>query len=644
MIGLSATPMPAAQNGWPQIDIEWAPASVPLDAPCWRSMIKQADEVKSFKTKVGRPKEYQRFQTGEGSATLGNWSGQYDPEYTASPVYGMVLPNRQWRIVARISGGTHYLLQGYIDGWPEPSGYPIEKEFTLPVSDAFKVLARLDLPDSMFMLVLASDQATHWWPLDDTSGTVARDAGLLGEALLPAQYNGGVTLAQTGIVPYDGGRSCASFNGTSGYVSFQSAAPLASLASSTIFGWFTHPAVATNDRTLYYYGSPLTAAPLGFDLVLYIDLTPNTGKLVLDTYSSTTPNGSFTSASRVDDGAPHSWALKWDGLNVFLYVDGVLATGGANVNGETFDQTSLVGASNLNGSLVNFWAGKASTVALFPGALSTAQILELHNAGANAFLNETTGQRVNRILGFLQWPASKANVSAGNSTLQSEDLPGGQALDYFQTLYDTEQNYFYCDGLGRITWPSRQELITTTTSNTSQATFTDAAGAGGLHYASLLYDKSELDVYNDVSVTRNNGTTQRVTDPASKKKFLPQSFTLSGTLQSSDNDANDCANWILAHHKDPPNRIIGITFEPLGDTTLMIQCLSRKIMDRVTVVRTVNGTTISNEFIIEGIQHEASVTGIWVTTWWLNPADTQRYWILDSATNSVLDSTTRLAF
>lgn len=645
MIGLSASPMPSAQNGWPQLDIEWAPASVPLDAPVWRSMIRQTDEVKAFRTKVGRPREYQRFQTGQANVTLGGWSDQYDPEYTGSPVYGMVLPNRQWRIVARLSGVTYYLFMGYIDGWTEPSGYPIEKEFSLSVSDAFKILGRLNLPTSMYELAAAPDGPQFWWRLDEPAGaSVAADSGFSG-APAPGAYQV-VTAGTAAIVAYDGGRTSAT-PGTAGFVSLPpTVIPTGATPTFSVELWFQIPAVATTNQVLFEMGAS--------GRVLQVTMTGTSDAPTGRVRADLSLGPGLGATGTWDDGVAHHLVATYSPSGVgtltgTLFIDGVQQSTSTTGTADLTASIAAIGGDpihigNLFANGAVSFTGKLAEVAIYSSALTATQVLAHYTAGANAFLNEATGTRVNRVLAYLAWPASKANVSTGNSTLQSADLPGGQAIDYFQTLYDTEQNYFYCDGLGRITWTNRHAAISATASTVSQATFTDASGAGGLHYATLIYDKNELDVYNDVTVTRNGGVPQRAVDLPSQKKYVPQSFALSGTLQVSDNDTNDCANWILAHHKDPPNRIIGITFEPLSDTNLMIQCLTRTMADRVTVIRTVGGTTISDDFLIEGIQHEASVTGKWVTTWWLNPADVQPYWILGDAVNSILGSTTRVAY
>jgi hypothetical protein len=65
-------------------------------------------------------------------------------------------------------------------------------------------------PVPTLMTAILATSPTYYWPLDETSGTVAND---LGSANADMTYPGGATLNQTGIDASDPTRPCVRFNG-----------------------------------------------------------------------------------------------------------------------------------------------------------------------------------------------------------------------------------------------------------------------------------------------------------------------------------------------------------------------------------------------------------------------------------------------
>lgn len=633
--------MPAAQtSAVPAIDIEWAPASAPGDAPSWRSMIGQPDGVQSLQTKVGRPQELQRFEAGTCSVSLENWKGLYDPDNAASPTAGMAVPNRQFRVVARMSGTTYYLFQGYLDAFGQPFGYPTpEPILSLNATDVFKLLARKSLPNSMYELAVAQDTPAHWWKLDEPANTaVAVDSGF-GSSSMPGTYFGAPVSGDTAIVPYDGGRTSVNFAHVSpNRIDFHNAQPITSYPF-TIEAWVKCASSPTELRTIYAasgggaayflfafdYTGDATTSGLGDSLTFYL----------ID--AAVVPRRAVnTNAAIADGNAHHVVVVAASSSSFTLYVDGVavpqtVTTSGAGTPTVTTGlMHSLGGYIDRSGIGLFGLDGNTSQLAVYSAALSATQVLDHYNAGKTAFLGEATGTRVGRVLDYLGLPAASRSVETGSSLLGSYDPPGGSGVDYVQSLADTEQGQWYGNGQGQLVWRARHSLTTDSRSKTSQATFSDAAAAT-LQYARLQFALDELNVYNDVTVTRSGGNDQRVQDATSRRKYFPQSFSISGSLQANDNDAADCARWILTHHADPPNRIIGLELEPLNDTTLFAQALGRQIGDRISVTRTIASVAFTSDFVIEGIEHNFTPVTGWLTVFRLSPAETQSYWIWDDA-------------
>lgn len=630
--------MPAAQtSAVPAIDIEWAPASAPGDAPSWRSMIGQPDGVQSLQTKVGRPQELQRFEAGTCSVSLENWKGLYDPDNAASPTAGMAVPNRQFRVVARMSGTTYYLFQGYLDAFGQPFGYPTpEPILSLNATDVFKLLARKSLPNSMYELAVAQDTPDHWWKLDEPANTaIAVDSGF-GSSSMPGVYFGSPVSGDTAIVAYDGGRTSVNFAHISpNLVNLHNAQPITAYPF-TIEAWVKVASAAGEFRTIYSVfagggivttlafdstGSPLGTG-LGDSLLFYLSKSPDARTI-------------NTNAAIADGAAHHVVVVAASSSSFILYVDGVAVpqtatTAGTGTPAARTGIVTLGGYVDATGKGLYGLDGNTSEVATYSAALSASQVLDHYTAGANAFVGEATGTRVGRVLNYLGLPSSARAVETGSSLLGSYDPPGGSGVDYVQSLADTEQGQWYGNGQGQLVWRARHSLTTDTRSKTSQATFSDAAAAT-LQYARLQFALDELNVYNDVTVTRSGGNDQRVQDATSRRKYFPQSFSISGSLQANDNDAADCARWILTHHADPPNRIIGLELEPLNDTTLFAQALGRQIGDRISVTRTIASVAFTSDFVIEGIEHNFTPVTGWLTVFRLSPAETQSYWIWDDA-------------
>src|SRR6185312_13769348 len=435
---------------FPAIDIEWAPASAPGDAPSWRSLVGGKDGVRSLTITSGRPLEYQRFAPGTCQAVVENWTGALDPDWAGSPVAGMVLPNRQFRVIVKLSGTEYPLFQGYLDGFPEPFGYSSpEPVYTLNATDALKLLARAALPKSMLELAMTTDAPDHWWRLNETVGLTAIDYGTArtfgvitgASAVAPGTYIG-VTPGASGIVPFDGGNSCVTFDHSSlNRVSI----PYRTIAAYpyTIEAWIKCASAPGEDRTLFWKGS----TGFGPNVGLFIDYsaghgTPDTLAFVAD---DGTNRRQVNSTAVVADGAVHHVAVTATNSTTFqLYIDGAAAaqtttstagTGAPAVAGPT---TAIGGFQDQAGGAFGL-DGSVSNVAVYALVLTPTQILNHYNAGFNAFSGEGTGTRVGLVLDAVGFSSSSRAIQAGSSVVGAYDLPGGKALDYIQTLADTEQ-------------------------------------------------------------------------------------------------------------------------------------------------------------------------------------------------------------
>lgn len=100
------------------------------------------DEVDQIAIRRGRDRIFEHYTPG--AATISWWdpTGDWNPDNTASPYYGQILPLRQVKVTTTYSGTTYGLFSGYISSWDWdwPKGTPYAK-VTITADDGFRLLA-----------------------------------------------------------------------------------------------------------------------------------------------------------------------------------------------------------------------------------------------------------------------------------------------------------------------------------------------------------------------------------------------------------------------------------------------------------------------------------------------------------------------
>lgn len=261
---------------------------------------------------------------------------------------------------------------------------------------------------------------------------------------------------------------------------------------------------------------------------------------------------------------------------------------------------------------------------------------------------ETSGNQIKgagAILDSLLWPGADQNVQAGDSTLQTLVMTGENVLSRMQLIEASENGLLFIAGDGKLTFQNRHWRLFNATSTVTQGVFGDAAGvvaSGALPYDTLAPLFNDSLIFNDIHVTRAGGVEQIATDALSQLLYFQRTKTLTNLQVTTDNETYDAASWLLALYKDPLLRFERMTV--IGETNALIwpQALGREISDRITALRTPpgGGAAINLDCYIESVEHQIDLNA-WRTTWQLSPADTQSYWILETAGYSELDDTTR---
>jgi RHS repeat-associated protein len=220
------------------------------------------------------------------------------------------------------------------------------------------------------------DAPSGYWRLGDSGGPQASDQSTYAN---PASYNGGATLSQSGALSTDPATS-VSLDGTGGYVSVPDNATYYGSAQLTVEAWVKAAAWVANASMV----NRRTAGNVGG---FTMEVANTSGQIALSAYVGSTWY-SVTTPSNLTVGVWHHLAGTYDGANLRLYADGILAASTAiagslnSPGGPTF----LLG-KNVTGAY--YFNGSIQEAALYPVALLAARILAHYNAGRASLLGQS---------------------------------------------------------------------------------------------------------------------------------------------------------------------------------------------------------------------------------------------------------------
>jgi hypothetical protein len=242
---------------------------------------------------------------------------------------------------------------------------------------------------------------------------------------------------------------------------------------------------------------------------------------------------------------------------------------------------------------------------------------------------EASGTRVDAVLTEYGWPSSKRNIDTGQVTLQA-DTPAENTnvLDYIQTISDTEFGAFYIARAGEATFQDRQAV-----QNYGTATL---FGGTGIPFHSVTIDYGSEQIYNTVTLTRNNGGTATITDATSEAAYGVSELSKTDLLFDNDTELGDLASYLLTLYRNPVLRIRSI--ELSMDMLTHAQQQSVAAIDvtaplEVTFTPAV-GSAITQYASLDRIDHSITPSNHDVT---LAVSQARASFILDSLAFGVLD-------
>ena len=623
---------------------EWSPSTAPGEPPVWEDI---TERVRSGRVARGRQSEFDATSAGKLTLAVDNRDRLFDPVFNSG-----ARPNKRIRVTVGSGADLRHVFDGWIDSMPQTYRGPADAVVPLTATDGFKLLARHEL-DAIYGPIVDADGPWVWWRLADDlplALTAADSSGNGNDGTIKGAPSSTQSLLtdgpgamQFGGAP-DPGEGSA--DGVIGAATI-AAAPL------TLEAWVRTGKYGTNQS--FICGQTHT---VGSTFVLDAAFTmDNTSSAPSFNAQVGGINVALSASSVVmrDTGVHHLVGTVDSSRNARFYVDGVLVAGPTAAGSTTTVDASgsfrvaktPVAADPGAGSSYKSFKGEVCEVAFYERALSAAEVLEHYTAGAAPWDGDSTGDRVDRILDLIGWPAGDRDIETGASTLGvASGIEGSSALDHILAVERTEQGRFFIDGDGIACFYSRNHE----TSLTTQAEFADGEPDG------LEFDFSDDNLANDVTVTRVGGLPQRAQDAASIAAFWRASESISGALYATDNEALAMAQWRVDNYSEPVLRPSALRFKPfLNLPDLYPRVLARELGDRIEVTKTaLDGSDITIDAVIEGITHEFNGGKHWVTSWNLSPLTYGQfgpgggtgllYLKLNDATLGQLDNGNRLGF
>lgn len=253
-------------------------------------------------------------------------------------------------------------------------------------------------------------------------------------------------------------------------------------------------------------------------------------------------------------------------------------------------------------------------------AVDALRLLTLANVAAisGAAAGDLPGTRVNDILDELSWPLSARNIEAGTVTLQDDSGDVRTALEVLRVVEQSELGALFIDASGRVTFKSRQGLAEAAVATPLK--FSDQGV--DLEYQQLDFQLDDVEILNNVTVEREGGTPQTVTDAASVIKYFRRSQQRTNLLMETDDRALQQANMIVNQRREPSLRLRSLSFDVV-DQARLLAALTVEFADSVEVVREhVPGSTVTLLSTVQGISHDINPER-WVTS--LSTADALAY-------------------
>ncbi|MER8004992.1 LamG-like jellyroll fold domain-containing protein [Streptomyces sp. NPDC094149] len=562
------------------------------------------------------------------------------PSWVTSDTHAVDFPT------TRTGGTSGYVEWALVGAEIRPRFYGVVNEFpvdweglvstvTISCTDLFKRLNRLPALRSMLTEEIANFLPLAYYPLTEPEGS-ASAGDISGNALssmaITQVGSGGTLTMGTDTGPAETGDSTPTLTPSSATAGKYLAVDLGAAAQTQLTtgpialeAWFK---TTTTGRAILSLYSPdlqcVQVMSLSASGQLQIEWTAAGGStLSVEIVSGT---------SGLADGNWHHF--MWDqSLSGNVSVDGVNVDASIPiVNG--FDQRML----HIGGYRgTRLWSGSICHVALY-ARNSIGSVLTTHyNAGANGFAGETADTRISRFCTYV----GLTNTIIQGSThdpIASQGPGGTGVVARMREVESTES--------GRL-FAARDQYLMTYQSRDLRYNPAPVGDAFTIAYADLEpgvdFADDDQKMVNSIEASRPGGATQKVTAPESIVAFGVYDPGALSILKTSDNSVLDAAYWRVSRYANPAPELREVPIEAFTLSTYL----------------SILGADISSYFSVTSLPAQAPTSSVRVTVegysetiknkshviqFHTSATGTDNVWVLDDATYSVLDSTTRLAY
>ena len=262
-------------------------------------------------------------------------------------------------------------------------------------------------PADAYGKLVYQDNPDLYWRLDDTTGSVAKDAGVTGNDGL---ISGTVTKNQSGALAGGIGKSFA-FDGSSGMVaaSNQASNPTA-YTEEVWFNTTTHVG-----GKLIGFGDQQTGLSSNYDRHVYMQ---NDGTLAFGAWTGQT--NLAISPLAYNDGNWHQVVASQGSDGMKLYVDGALVATNPQTQAQGYSGYWRIGGDNTWSSSSPWFNGKLDEASVYSSVLPASRILAHYQAGAGIVANQPP---------VASFTSSHTDLTATFDASASSD-PEGSTLTY----------------------------------------------------------------------------------------------------------------------------------------------------------------------------------------------------------------------
>jgi hypothetical protein len=229
---------------------------------------------------------------------------------------------------------------------------------------------------------------------------------------------------------------------------------------------------------------------------------------------------------------------------------------------------------------------------------------------------QTTSTRIEKILDYIEFPASMRSISTGLSTCIADPATARTSLEAMKNAEFCEVGAFYMDAEGTAIFKNRTEVVQSIGTTPTQFNQTT-----GIPYKNLQFAFDDKLIINDVTFTRyGGGTTQEVFDNDSIAKYFPHSLNRPDLVAETDDIVLNVAREYVATRKETTIRIDAMTVDLLDTAVPTDTMIELEFFDNVEITNVQpDGSTIVKTLQVQGLKWDITPNRMTATVTTLEP-------------------------